>query len=151
DKPGVFHDQSFLLPKVVEAIRQVEDPTGYLDIKNSVTISSKPIPVSKPGIPRPVSGVAVWDGVNPEANRYSIFVSGLSTGWSLAEDPSDPKKQVVRRKTLQLNFKRLGDRYNQHSDEIKFVPPIEWVYRATDVRWNPAENKADKGARAPRK
>jgi hypothetical protein len=134
DKPGISHDQSYLLPKVVEAIRQVEDPTGYADIKNAVTISSKPIPVSKPGIPRPVTGVAIWDDVNPDANRFSIFVSGLSNGWSLAEDPADPKKQVVRRKTLQLNFKRMGDRYYQTSEEIKFVPPIEWVYRATSVR-----------------
>src|SRR5205085_11263845 len=41
DKPGVYHDQ--VLPKAQEAIRQIEDPTGYLDIKNSVTIAAKPI------------------------------------------------------------------------------------------------------------
>src|SRR5438876_12163334 len=44
DKPGVYKDQ--VLPKVEDAIRQVEDPTGYLEIKDSVTIASKPIPVS---------------------------------------------------------------------------------------------------------
>ena len=131
DKPGVYHDQ--VLPKVQEAIRQIEDPTGYLDIKNSVTIASKPIPPSRPEAPRAVTGVAIWDDVNPDSNRYSIFVSGLSNGWSLAEDPADPKKQIVRRKTLQLNFKRLGDRYYQHSGEIRFIAPVEWVYRATPV------------------
>src|SRR5262249_6258276 len=46
DKPGVYHDQ--VLPKVQEAIRQIEDPTGRLDIKNSVTIAAKPIPPSPP-------------------------------------------------------------------------------------------------------
>src|SRR4051812_14814683 len=46
DRPGVYRDQ--VLPKVQEAIRQVEDPTGYLNIKNSVTIANEPIPVSKP-------------------------------------------------------------------------------------------------------
>ena len=145
DKPGVYKDQ--VLPKVEEAIRQVEDPTGYLDIKNSVMIASKPIPVSKPGLPRPVTGVAIWDDVNPDSNRYSIFVGGLSNGWSLAEDPADPKKQVVRRKTLQLNFRRVGDRYNQTSDEIKFVPPAEWIYRATNVRI-PGINAPAKGEAA---
>src|SRR5437660_1125186 len=130
DKPGaVYHDQ--VLPKVQEAVRQVEDPTGYLDIKNSVTIASKPIPPTKPNAaPRAVMGMAIWDDIDPEANRFSIFVSGLSNGWSLAEIPPD-NKQIVRRKTLQLNFKRLGDRYN--SGEIRFVPPVEWVYRSTSV------------------
>jgi hypothetical protein len=132
DKPGhVYHDQ--VVPKVQEAIRQVEDPTGYLDIKNSVTIASKPIPPSKPNAaPHAVTGVVIWNDIDPEANRFSIFVSGLSNGWSLAEIPPD-NKQIVRRKTLQLNFKRLGDRYYQHSGEIRFVPPIEWVYRSTNV------------------
>jgi hypothetical protein len=132
DKPGaVYHDQ--VVPKVQNAVRQVEDPTGYLDIKNSVTIASKPIPPSRPNAaPIAVTGVAIWDDIDPEANRFSIFVSGLSNGWSLAEIPPD-NKQVVRRKTLQLNFKRLGDRYYQQSGEIRFVPPIEWVYRATNV------------------
>jgi hypothetical protein len=132
DKPGaVYHDQ--VVPKVQEAVRQVEDPTGYLDIKNSVTIASKPIPPSKPNAaPIAVTGLAIWDDIDPEANRFSIFVSGLSNGWSLAEIPPD-NKQIVRRKTLQLNFKRVGDRYYQQSGEIRFVPPIEWVYRATNV------------------
>jgi len=146
DKPGLYHDQ--VLPKVEEAIRQIEDPTGYLEIKNSVTIASKPTPVSKPGLPRPVTGVAIWDDVNPDSNRYSIFVSGLSNGWSLAEDPADPKKQVVRRKTLQLNFRRSGDRYYQTSEEIKFVPPAEWTYRATNVKI-PGVNAPEK--QAPKK
>jgi hypothetical protein len=149
DKPGaVYHDQ--VLPKVQEAIRQVEDPTGFLDIKNSVTIASKPISPSKPNAaPHAMAGVAIWDDIDPEANRLSIFVSGLSNGWSLAEIPPD-NKQVVRRKTLQLNFKRLGDRYYQHSGEIRFVPPIEWVYRATNVTV-PAELAPAKRAAAPEK
>src|SRR5262249_55118197 len=86
DKPGVYHDQ--VLPKVQEAIRQVEDPTGYMDIKNSVTMTYQPIPPSRPdAVARPVTGVAIWDDVNPDANRFSIFVQGLSNGYSVAEVP----------------------------------------------------------------
>jgi hypothetical protein len=126
DKPHVYHDQ--VLPKVQEAIRRIEDPTGHLDIKNSVTIAAEPIPVSKKdAFPKTVTGVAIWDDVDPEANRYSIFVSGLSNGWSVDD------KEVVRRKTLQLNFRRLGDKYYQDAREIRFVPPEEWVYRATTL------------------
>lgn len=144
DKPGtVYHDQ--VLPKVQEAIRQEIDPLGHLDIKNSVTISNKPIPVSRPdGPPRPVTGIAIWENVDPEANRFSVFVSGLSNGWSLAEVPPD-NKQIIRRKTLQLNFKRVGDK---HSSEIRFVPPIEWTYRATGVSLPGPKSAA---AEAPKK
>jgi hypothetical protein len=132
DMPGhVFLDQ--ILPKAQEAIRQQDDPLGHLDIQNSVTIAERPIPVTRPGgPPKPVTGVAIWDDVPADANRFSIFVNGLSNGYSLAEIPPD-NKQIVRSKTLQLNFKRVGDRFNQQTGDIKFVQPAEWVYRATGV------------------
>jgi hypothetical protein len=126
DKPGVYHDK--VLPRVQEAIRRIEDPTNYLDIKNSVTITQQPIPVSKEeAAPRAVTGVATWDDVDPDSNRYSIFVAGLSNGWSVDD------KGVVRRKVLQLNFKRLGDRFLMDSREIRFVPPTEWLYRPSTI------------------
>lgn len=131
DKPGKYDDQ--VLPKVQEAINRIEDPTGFLKIKNPVQMALEPIPVSKPdAAPAAVTGVAIWDNVDPDANRFSIFVSGLSNGWSLAEVPPD-NKQMIRRKTLQLNFKRVGDRFNQHSGEIRWMPPAEWMYRSTGL------------------
>jgi hypothetical protein len=133
DQNSVHRDQ--ILPKVQEAIRQVEDPTDYEKIKNSVTIAAEPIPPSKPNAtPTVVTGVAIWDDVNPDTTRFSVFVSGLSNGWSVT-DPIPPDTQpVVRRKTLQLNFKRLGDRYYQDSHEIQFVEPAQWVYRGTRLK-----------------
>jgi hypothetical protein len=143
DTNKVFKDQ--ILPKVQEAIRQVEDPSDFLKIKNSVTIAAEPIPPSKPdAAPKAVTGVAIWDDVDPESNRYSIFVGGLSNGWSVT-DPIPPETQsVIRRKSLQLNFKRVGDRFYQDSREIHFVPPAQWVYRA--VKLKPAEKKEEKPA-----
>ena len=46
DKHTVHRDQ--VLPKVQDSILKIEDPTGYLNIKNSVTISAEPIPPSRP-------------------------------------------------------------------------------------------------------
>jgi hypothetical protein len=132
DKDTVHRDQ--VLPRVQEAIRQVEDPSDHLKIKNSVTIAAEPIPVSKPdAVPRVVTGVAIWDDVDPDSNRYSIFVSGLSNGWSVTDPVEKDGKPVVRRKTLQLNFKRIGDRYYQDAREIHFAPPAQWTYRAAKV------------------
>jgi hypothetical protein len=126
----VYHDQ--ILPKVQEAIRRVEDPSNYLKIKNSVTISAEPIPPSKPNAPRPVTGVAIWDDVDPDANIYSIFVSGLSNGWAVTDPIPPSTKPVVRRKTLQLDFKRPGDSNLLQPNEVRFLRS-EWIYRGSQI------------------
>jgi hypothetical protein len=133
DKHTVHHDQ--VLPKVQDAIRQIEDPTGYLNIKNSVTIAAEPIPPSRPNAnPKAVTGVAIWDDVDPDSNNYSIYVAGLSNGWSQTDNPLGADKEpIVRRKTLELDFKRLGDRYNMFSEEIHFNGPYKWIYRASEL------------------
>jgi hypothetical protein len=136
-----------VLPKVEEAIRKLEDPTGYQDIKNSVTITSQPIPPSKAAdeaYPRAVTGVAIWDDVptDPkqkkisESSRFTIFVSGLSNGWVVVDPMAGAKDTgpVIRRKTLQLNFKRVGDRNLLDARDINFVAPAEWMYRASQIR-----------------
>jgi hypothetical protein len=150
DKGMSYPDQ--VLPTAIAKIRQIEDRAGADDIKNTVTISSKPIPVSLPKAdPRPVTGVATWIDPNEidadddadtkakkkerprlaESNRYSIFISGLSNGFTLTDDPGDKKKQLVRRKTLQLLFQRLGDKSSVKSEAIRFRPPAVWIYRAS--------------------
>jgi hypothetical protein len=164
DTNMVYHDE--ILPTVESAIRALEDPNNYLAIKNSVTISAEPIPPSRAeATPKPVTGVAIWmdpNEPNPgddektrkekdkkpklaDSNRYSIFVAGLSNGWAVT-DPIPPEtRPVVRRKTLQLNFQRLGDRFNMKSEEIRFVPPAQWIYRgsALEVPGLPATVKPE--------
>ncbi len=144
DPPGLYIDE--VLPAVVEAIAKIEDPTGYQDIRNSVTISKTPIPLSKgadEAFPRAITGVAVWDASpadpknrDPKAkdlsdcSRFSIFVRGLSNG-SVLVDPATPGgAPITRYKTLQMNFKRSGDRFSTDSRDISFQAPAEWVYRA---------------------
>jgi len=45
DKQTTHRDE--VLPKVQDAIKAIEDSTGYLGIKNSVTIAGEPIPAMK--------------------------------------------------------------------------------------------------------
>lgn len=130
DKNTVHADE--VLPSVEDAIRRIEDPTRRLNMMNSVTISKTPIPVSKADAsPVAVTGVAIWADVfdrAPDTNTFSIFVSGLSNGWT--EDDN----KVIRRKTLQLNFKKLSDARNQESDTIQFLDNPAWIYRATSTK-----------------
>lgn len=144
DRPAVYKDE--ILPRAQKAIQEVEDPTGHLHILNSVQIADpkQPIPPSKPdAFPRAVTGVAIWTGVDPEATRFSIFVTGLSNGLSFAESQPDGKK-VVRRKTLQLNFKRVGSSTFHDSGDIRFEQPVQWLYRATEPASPPPAKPADK-------
>jgi hypothetical protein len=148
----VHRDQ--ILPAAQEAITKIEDPTGYYNIKNSVTISATPIPPSLPkSVAKPVTGLAMWIDDNEagpdddaatkdkkkklpklaESNSYSIFVAGLSNGWSLSDAVAPDKDPVVRRKTLQLSFKRIGDQYYMKSDEIRFQKS-DWIYRASRLK-----------------
>jgi hypothetical protein len=162
DHPAVYKDE--ILPCVLEAIRKREDPTGYQNIKDSVTMAVHPIPPSQTddvAYPRAVTGAAIWDGASADpkagdrskkdladSNRFTIFVGGLSNG-SVIVDPlvrGKSEAPIVRRKTLQLNFKRSGDRYYMDSREISFVPPAEWIYRASEVRPPTRQIKGDKAA-----
>lgn len=146
DHPGVYPDE--VLPIVEEEIRKKEDPSGYQEIKNSVTISKLPVPVSAPpdkGFPRAITGVAIWD-VAPadpkkraegtrdlsDTTKFSIFVRGLSNGFRVLDPVGPGLPPITRHKTLQINFKRVGDRLSTDSRDIIFVAPAEWIYRAAD-------------------
>jgi hypothetical protein len=140
-----------ILPSVQEAIIAREDPTGVLGIKNSVTITKDPIPPSRPmALPRPVTGVAIWTDPNEpltndstetrkkkeklpkftDSHFFSIFAAGLSNGWAEAETVGG--ETVVRRKTLQLKFQRIGDGALRRDEDIKYITP-EWLYRASTL------------------
>jgi hypothetical protein len=160
ESPRVYRDE--VLPKVQDAINKLENPSGadYLMAKNSVTIGNTPIPPSKPdAYPIAVTGVAIWDGSAADAKQrdgkkkdlgdsshYSIFVTGLSNGWVITDPPSGKKDDlpVVRRKTLRLNFKRVGDRYTTDSRDITFQPPAEWLYRGTTLKAPDVDRKVRK-------
>jgi hypothetical protein len=158
-----------VLPAAQAAIQKLEDPTGFYKIKNSVTIAAEPIPVSLPNAaPRPVTGVAIWVDPNEpgpdddaatkkrkakqprlaDSKRYSVFISGLSNGWSVT-DPIPPSTDpVVRRKTLQLVFTRQGG-FNTKADSLRFEKS-EWLYRGSRLKITLPMPK-DKGKKEPAK
>jgi len=153
DTKEVYRDQ--ILPKVQDAIIAIEDPTGALGIKNSVTISAEPIPQARPGAaPKPVTGVAIWVDPNEpgprdddktrkekekkpkltDSNNFSIFIAGLSNGWTDTDGTGDDpnKDRIIRRKTLQLNFQRFGDGALRRDQDIRYISH-EWRYRASGL------------------
>jgi hypothetical protein len=156
DNPGNYRDE--ILITAEEAIKKLEDPAKYQDIKNTVLISKFAIPPSKPvdeAYPKPITGVAIWDAgpADPkkrdpkvremmETTRFSIFVRGLSNGYVEVDAPAPGLPPVTQYKTLQLNFKRKGDRFSTDSREIEFVSPPQWIYRSAS-RTIPTDKKDD--------
>jgi hypothetical protein len=156
DHPGIYRDE--ILITAEEMIRKIEDPSNYQDIKNTVLISKHAIPPSKPvdeAFPRPITGIAIWDAgpADPklrdpkekylmETTRFSIFVRGLSNGSVEVDAPAPGLPPITQYKTLQLNFKRTGDRFSTDSRDIGFVSPAQWIYRSAS-RTIPVEKNVD--------
>lgn len=161
EHPNVYQDEVGL-GTVEEAIRKLEDPSGYLNIKNSVEISKERIPVSKSpeeAFPQAVTGIAYWDASpadlkNRDPNRkdlsdstqFSIFVRGLSNGFVQVDPPAPGLPPLTRNKTLQLKFRRTGDRYSTDSRDMQFLAPAEWTYRPSSrTLISPEKGSDEKG------
>lgn len=135
DENTVHADQ--VLHSAQKEIQKIEDPQSIFSIKNSWTIGKEPIPLSKEfndqgeriAFPLRVTGVATWDDVTPASSQFSVFVYGLSNGYTKTE--GEDGKEIVRVKTLQLKFRRQGDSNNPTSEQIRFVG-YDWMYATTD-------------------
>lgn len=116
-----------VIPQAVENVTNREDPTrttlGAVDIVGVIPPNGK-----KEGIDDAVYGVAVWEGVDPVADRFSIFVRGLSDGYQVVTPPGSDQEQTLH-KTLRIDFIRLGDEFNLKEREIRLAEPAyEWIY-----------------------
>jgi len=139
-----------LIPAAIGPIRRREDPRRRL--LTSVEMAQHPIPVSTEREDRGVWGVAMWIDVDPTIDFFSVYIQGLSNAYRWTDKvgagaykPGDPlgKGRKFFHKTLQLNFWRPGDAYQEHEEEIRFGTPTgnarrygveegvdsTWVYR----------------------
>jgi hypothetical protein len=146
DYPASFIDEPY--PSVVDEIRRLEDPSNYLNIKSTYEIGKSLIPVSKPpeeAFATAVTGVAVWDASPGDPKKrvagkreladtmqFSIFIRGLSNGFVRVDPPAPGLPAQYRDKTLQLKFRRTGDRFSTDSRDMQYVPPAEWTYRSSN-------------------
>ena len=119
-----------VIPKAVELVQTREDPAvALLGAVNVMGV----IPASKKdGIDDAVFGVAIWEDVDPHADRFNVYVRGLSDGYVQPDAPAEGAavtKAPVKYKSLRIDFIRRGDQFNLHEKEIQILdPPYEWVY-----------------------
>lgn len=128
-------------PALFKAVSLLEDPTGILNLKSSIALSKDKIPMTKPdSFPRLISGLAIWTDVPERAaktNRFSVYVSGISDG--LVVEPLADGGQLVKTKTLQLDFFKPTDDVNPRAGDIKIeenggLGGERWIYRAASKR-----------------
>jgi hypothetical protein len=118
--------EDVVIPQAVPIIRNRED--GSLPLLGAVDIMGVIPPSTKQGVDDAVYGVAMWEGVDPKADRFKIYVRGLSDGHQVVQPP-DGGKPAVKYKSLEIDFIRRGDDRDLTEKEIQLnEPPYEWVY-----------------------
>ncbi len=123
DRNLVYPDH--VIPQALAAINKREKG----NYKNSVNIVG-PIPdASTPGSPEDVAieGVFMWQGINPDANRYSVFLTGFSNGIRKVDGPDGTP--IIQTKTIMQKYWRRGDRFEQREFEIVLDGDTQWIYR----------------------
>jgi hypothetical protein len=125
EKGDKFEDQ--VVPQAIPIIQAREDVT--IPLLGAVNIMGMIPPSTKEGVDDAVYGVAVWDDWDPKADRFSIYVRGLSDGYKEIPAEKEGEKSTVRYKTLRIDFIRRGDERNISEKEIELNDPaFEWVY-----------------------
>ena len=115
-----------VIPNAVKIIKAREDDA--IPLLGAVDIAGTIPPSTKPDVDDAVYGVAVWEGLDPKADRMSIYVRGLSDGFKEIK-PQDGGKTTVKYKTLRIDLIRRGDDRNLNEKEIELNDPAyEWIY-----------------------
>jgi hypothetical protein len=114
-----------VLPTAVPSIQAREDPS--IKLLGAVEVAGV-IPASaKASVDDAVFGVAIWDNIDPKADRLSLYIRGLSDGYQDIAGPDG--KMATRYKTLRIDFIRRGDERNLNEKEITLSDPAyEWIY-----------------------
>ncbi|MDX2036424.1 MAG: hypothetical protein SFX72_07215 [Isosphaeraceae bacterium] len=115
-------------PQGVKLIQAREDPSipllGAVEVVGMIPASEKQ------GVDDAVFGVAVWENVDPTADRFSVYVRGLSDGYQVVPPPEgSTDKPTSKFKTLRIDFIRRGDQFDLKEREIQLLDPAhEWIY-----------------------
>ena len=106
DQQKIYDD--VILPAAQKVILGREHntlPAGVV-VKNTVQAVGPVLPVT-PAVPNPkdaVYGVAMWRGVDPEADYFTIMLSGFSNGYKLVRGPVSYQTLIDRVKAGKLTF-----------------------------------------------
>ncbi len=111
--------RNVVAPRLARQIRKREDPSVAL--YDSVEMSKLEIPKVDPDSEAGVWGVAIWEDVDPNIDYVSVYGSGLTNAYRIIQKDGEIS---FKKKTLQLNFWRPGDRIDESKDNVRFGIPL---------------------------
>ncbi len=123
DRQDVFSDQ--VIPEALAAINKREKA----NYKTAVSVVG-PLPeASEPGSgdENAIWGVAMWRGIDPEADKYTVYMTGFSNGIRKLNGPDDTP--IIQTKTIMQKYWRKGDRFDIQEPEISLEGDSKWIYR----------------------
>jgi len=123
DRNEIYPDQ--VIPEALVAINKREKA----NYKSSVSVVG-PLPeANDPGAgnDHAIQGVAMWRGIDPEADRYTVFMTGFSNGIRKVNGPDG--EPIIQTKTIMHKYIRRGDRFEQKEGEIQLDGEPVWIYR----------------------
>ena len=131
DGPKFYSDT--VLPDVQAEVMRRERISS---LKNPIEIIG-PVAASSPDgeDDNAIYGVAIWRGVDPKTDNFTLYLSGFSNGYRIGKGPDG--EPVRLRKTITQDFWRPGDEFEQDEVEIRFKGDISWLYRVDPPRDNP--------------
>lgn len=123
ETPKVYRDE--VIPEAIAAINKRERG----NYKSTVNIVTDVPPASKAGSPdeKFLYGVATWRGIDPEADRYTVFMTGFSNG--IKKSTTEDGTVTIRTRTIQTKYWRPGDRFDQKEPEIRMEGAPVWIDR----------------------
>ncbi len=121
-----------VIPLAMDAIRLREDPNRQF--LNTVEMNRE----LQPG--ETLWGAATWEDTDPKIYQFAIYVTGLTNAYRWVDEAGKFQKgstigtgRHLERKTLKLNFRRIGDEFDVRENQIRYGLPdgvdYEWVYR----------------------
>ena len=126
DRHAIFPDQ--VIPEALAAINKREKANykTAVDVVGPLVDESEAKASDRKG----VWGVMMWRGIDPDADKYTVFLAGFSNGIRKLNGPDDVT--IIQTKTIMQKYLRRGDRFDQAEPEIipdPSKPESEWIYR----------------------
>lgn len=114
---------------IEQAIPLIQTREGGMPLLSTVDVVGMVPPSTKEKVDDAVYGVAIWDGIDPKADKISVYVSGLSNGFKVEAPKQGTAEPTTKHKTVRIDFFRRGDEFNIDEKEIQLAdPPFEWIY-----------------------
>lgn len=69
----------------------------------------------------------MWRNVDPTTDHFRVFLNGFSSAYRLGKGPDGDV--LTLRRTIELEYDRRGDEFDEFEKEIELKSEPRWVYR----------------------